>query len=233
MARTQRYSAYAFLTFLGIHGSTAVLSPLFLGVDSGNASLLLARTYFYQASPYTELLLIPGSLLLHVGSGLGLRLHRHFEQRERYGGKTPGSLSQWRWGNLSGITRTGLIALPTLALHTAVMRIVPYLVDGDSAQVALEYLAYGFHHSTWGRLVSGAFYTGFVGAVSYHVCFGLAQFLKVQRTRRTRRTVNAVAVGTTALWLGGVSRIVYESGKAGGYIGRHYEHFYKVFFRRV
>lgn len=231
VARTQKYSSYAFLTFLGVHSASSALSPLLFGVDSGNSSLLLARTYFYQATPHTELLLIPASLALHITSGLALRLHRHFRQRARYGGRSPASVSMWRWRNFSGVSRTGWIAVPFVAVHATLNRLVPLYVDGDSSQVTLEYLAYGFWQGRWAKWTSGAFYAGFVGLVSYHVVYGWANYLKVEERRR--KLVGMAAVGTAAVWLSGLARIVVESGKIGGYLGRHYEHLYKVFWRRL
>jgi len=232
LVRTQKYSAYAFLSFVGIHGCTAALSPLLLGVDSGNSSLLLARTYFYQATPYSELLLIPGTLVLHLASSVALRVHRHFAQRARYGGRAPLSLSTWRWRNFSAVSRTGWIAVPFLAAHAALMRLVPLWVDGDSSQVGLEYLAHGFWQGRWGKWIGGAFYVGFVGVASHHIVYGLAGYWKVPPQRK-RKLLGAATVGTAALWLGGLSRVVVQSGRVGGYLGRHYDHFYQVFFRRV
>ncbi|PUU72169.1 hypothetical protein B9Z19DRAFT_1197722, partial [Tuber borchii] len=107
LTRTQKYSSYAFTSFLGIHATTASITPLILGLDAGNSALLLARTYYYQASPYIEMLLIPGSLALHIGSGFALRAYRSYQQHQRYGGKPPKSVSQWRWRNFSGVSLAG------------------------------------------------------------------------------------------------------------------------------
>lgn len=230
LARTQKYSSYAFLTFLTVHGATAAVSPLLFGIDSGNSSLLLARTYFYQATPYTELLLIPGSLALHIASGLSLRIYRHFSQKSRYGGRIPPALSMWRWRNFSGISRTGWVALPGVVLHAGLMRLVPWWIDGDSSQISLEYFAYGFFRGKWSKWVGGAFYAVFVGSVSYHVVYGLARYWGVAVERR-KKVLNAAVVAAAGVWMAGLARIVVHSGKVGGYLGRRFEEFYRVFFR--
>ncbi|KAI5778889.1 hypothetical protein EDC01DRAFT_621995 [Geopyxis carbonaria] len=228
--RTQKYSSYAFLTFLLIHGSTAAATPLLLGVPAGNSALLLARTYFYQATPLVEAVLIPGALAVHVASGLGLRAYRGAQQRQRYGGSVPASIGVWRWRNISAISKAGIIAVPAVAAHAGLLRVLPLLVDGDSSNVTLEYLAHGFWRGKWAGVVGGVFYAGFVGAVSFHVVYGLAQWWKV--SARRRKGVAAAAVGVAVVWLGGLGRVV-GAGKQGGYIGRHYEKLYRVFFGRI
>lgn len=172
VARTQKYSSYAFASFLGIHATTASLTPLIFGLDSGNSSLLLARTYYYQSHPYVELFLIPGSLLLHIGSGLGLRAYRHYQQRKRYGGRPPAALAQWRWRNFSSMSLVGWTMVPFVAAHAILLRAVPLLVDGGSHEVTLEYLGHGFSLGPWGWWAWSGFYTVMVGLVSYHVVSG-------------------------------------------------------------
>ena len=112
------------------------------------------------------------------------------------------------------------------------MRLVPLMVDGDSSQVGLEYLAYGFWKHPWGKVVGTVFYAGFVGVVSYHVVYGwMVHYLKV--SDRRRKYVLGAAVGTAVVWLSGLARIVVESGEASGYMGRHYEKLYRVLFNRL
>jgi hypothetical protein len=229
LARTQKYSSYAFLSFLGVHAATTAVSPLLLGVDSANATLLLARTYFYQSSPWVELALIPGSLALHVASGVGLRVYRHFSQKERYGGSIPPALSMWRWRNISGVSRAGWVAAPGVVAHAALMRLVPLWVDGDSSQVGLEYFAYGFWMGKWGKWVGAAFYGVFIGSMSYHVVYGLAKYWNVPEKRR-RKLLGAAALASAVVWLAGMGRVVLEAEKVGGYLGRHYEGLYRTFF---
>lgn len=233
-----------------MHGATAAATPLVFGVDAGNSSLLLARTYFYQSSCLAEAVLVPGALGLHVAAGLALRWHRARRQRARYGGsggRIPRSVSLWRWANLSAVSRTGWLAVPLVAAHATVTRLVPLCVDGDSALVSLDYLAYGFWRpvawlggSSVGRLATpwlgAAVYAVFVGLVSYHSVHGLAGYLAGNRpapdddndgsARRTRRIANMAAAGTAAVWLAGLARVVVGAGKAGGYLGRHYERLY-------
>jgi len=170
--------------------------------------------------------------VLHLASSVALRVHRHFAQRARYGGRAPLSLSTWRWRNFSAVSRTGWIAAPFLAAHAALMRLVPLWIDGNSSQVGLEYLAHGFWQGRWGKWICGAFYVGFVGVASHHIVYGLASYWKVPPQRK-RKLLGAATVGTAALWLGGLSRVVVQSGRVEGYLGRHYDHFYQVFFRRV
>ncbi|CCX33207.1 hypothetical protein FPQ18DRAFT_405788 [Pyronema domesticum] len=230
LTRTQKYTSYLFLSFLGVHASTAALSPLLSNLDSSNPSLLLARTYYYQSTPTIEALLIPGSLALHITSGLGLRLYRHLRQRHRYGGSVPASVSMWRWRNFSTLSRTGYLAIPFVALHAGLNRLIPLWVDGDSSQIGLEFVAFGFYEGEWGKWIGGAFYAGLIGLVSYHTVFGWSYWMKV--SERRRKLVGAAAVGVAAVWAGGLAKVVVE-GKVGGYLGRHYEKLYRVFWRAI
>jgi hypothetical protein len=137
----------------------------------------------------------------------------------------------WRWRNFSTLSRTGYLAIPFVALHAGLNRLIPLWVDGDSSQIGLEFLAYGFYEGEWGRWIGGAFYAGLVGLVSYHTVFGWAYWMKV--SERRRKLVGAAAVGVAAVWLGGLAKVVVESGKVGGYLGRHYEKLYNVFWRVI
>jgi len=178
-----------------------------------------------------RLLLIPGALCTHVASGLSLRLYRYFKQWQRYGSRPPKSVDVWRWHNFSGVSRAGWLAIPAVVAHGVLMRVVPLAVDGDSSEIGLEYLAYGFWRGNWGKWIGGVFYTGFVGVVSYHVVCGWASYLKVHPRRRNM--VLGAAATWAAVWLAGLGRVVAGSGKVGGYMGRHYEQLYRIFFRRL
>lgn len=230
LTRTQKYSSYVFSGFLGIHGATAALSPLVFGVDAGNASIVLARTYFYQSYPLVEALLVPGSLAVHVSSGLALRILRRRQQTVRYGGSPPASISPWRWQNLTWTSITGWAAIPFVAAHAALLRGIPLYVDGDSSQIGLEYLGHGFNHGRWVKLAGYAFYGALAGLMSYHVVYGWSKYWQVS-TRR-RNALRSTALGAAGVWLGGVA-VVASSGPVRGYLGRHYDHLYRVFFRRV
>ncbi|CUS10905.1 unnamed protein product [Tuber aestivum] len=228
LTRTQKYSSYAFTSFLGIHATTASITPLILGLDAGDSSLLLARTYYYQATPYIEMLLIPGSLALHIGSGFALRAYRSYQQRQRYGGKPPKSVSQWRLKNFSGASLAGYVMIPFVALHAALLRGVPLWVDGDSSQIGLEFLAHGFSIGKWGKWIGAGFYTAMVGLVSYHVVYGWAKYLKV--SPRNRRITAGTAMMVAGAWLSGLCVVVSRSGPVRGFLGRHHDRLYNVFF---
>ncbi|KAL7269609.1 hypothetical protein RUND412_007712 [Rhizina undulata] len=228
LTKTQKYSSYAFSTFLGLHATTVSFIPLLSSLEASNSSILLARTYFYQSSPWIELLLIPGTLLLHVGSGLGLRIYRDFQQRQRYGGAPPSAVSQWSLRNFSAISLTGWISVPFVAAHAALLRGVPLRVDGDSSQIGIEFMAHGFRRGRWGRFIGWGFYGVMVGMMSYHVVFGWTKWLKVNP--RKRRLTTGTAVALAGAWLSGLYVVVSRAGPVKGYLGRHYDHLYSVFF---
>ena len=171
LARTQRYSSYAFTSFLSLHFTTTALVPLVTrSVHTADSSLLLARTV-YQSQPTLEYLLIPCSLGVHILSGVGLRLRRHYLARKRYG-QAPSFWARQSW---SPTSVAGWVLVPPLAAHAIVLRIVPLLVEGSSADVGLGYVSHGFayHSRRLAWWLNAGFYTGFVTVACFHVVNGM------------------------------------------------------------
>ncbi|KAI5794438.1 hypothetical protein DFH27DRAFT_484868, partial [Peziza echinospora] len=226
VTRTQRYSSYAFTSFLGLHFTTTSLIPLStLSITSGSSSLLLARV-FYQSSPLVETILIPGTLAVHILSGLALRIRRHRLATKRYGGPP----KFWSRKNFTGTAIAGWILLPAVALHAVVLRVVPWWVDGDSGEVGLEYVAHGFSHGgRLGKWLSSAYYIGFVGIASYHVVHGFAKYFRI----RSKRRLNIVAALISTAWLSGLFAVIVRAGASVGYLGKKYDQYYDTFYNGV
>ena len=102
VSRIQRVSSYTFTLFASLHLATTSLVPLTQYLLAGSATTsrlatavaasdgaLLAVREIYQA-PYTEPVLVGLPILLHVGSGVAMRLLRWRQNLARYGGATPG-----------------------------------------------------------------------------------------------------------------------------------------------
>ncbi|TGZ82060.1 hypothetical protein EX30DRAFT_213944 [Ascodesmis nigricans] len=230
LSQTQKYSSYTFLTFLGIHFTTTALTPLLLPLDSANSSLLLTRTYFYQATPLTEAILVPGSLAVHIASGLLLRALKYRTARKNYGGQVPSSVSPFRWRNLTKIAKTGWVLVPLVAAHAVLLRWLPLVVDGDSSSVGLEYVGWGFLRGLKSAVVSGVAYTALVGVGMWHTLGGVAEWWKVRDSRR-RTVVTGTQVVMGAVWLAGVGRVVWGSRGVRQFAERQFEGLYRVFLR--
>lgn len=232
VSQTQKYSSYTFLAFLGVHFTSTALTPLLLPLDRANATLLLTRTYFYQASPATEAILIPASLGIHIASGLLLRTVKHRTARTRYGGRVPASVSPFRWRNFSTLAKTGWVLAPLAVAHAVLLRWVPLSVDGDSSGIALEYAGWAFVRSLKSAVVAGAAYTALLGLGAWHVVGGVAEWWKVPERKRGT-VVRAGQLGLGAVWLAGLVRVVMGSRGVRGFAERQYEVLYRVFLRRV
>jgi len=103
------------------------------------------------------------------------------------------------------------------------------MVDGDSSQVQLEYLAHGFNINWLAKVTGYAVYTAFVGLVSYHAVSGWARYMKV--SPRKQKITQGTTIVIAGVWLSGLVSIVERSGAVTGYLGRIYDQYYRVFFR--
>ncbi|KAI3406523.2 hypothetical protein KGF56_000655 [Candida oxycetoniae] len=74
--KLQKYSAYTFLSFLGIHLTSVVIVPIFpISKDIKEEVFSLAKAV-YQGIPFYEPFVIFGSGIVHVLSGIALRFCR-------------------------------------------------------------------------------------------------------------------------------------------------------------
>ncbi|KAF8461266.1 hypothetical protein BDZ91DRAFT_737615 [Kalaharituber pfeilii] len=228
LTRTQRYSAYTFTSFLGLHFTAVSLSPLLTPPPS--PSLILLTRPYYQSPPLLEALLIPVSLTTHVLSGVLLRLRRHFLATARYGHAPP----FFTKANFPALSVTGYLLVPLITLHATVTRVIPLFVSGDSSSVDLSLVAHGFnYHTSTPRLgwwLSATYYVSFVGIASWHVVHGFAKFLKL---RTHKRRLNMIAACVAGAWLGGLAGVVRGRGRAVGYLGTVYDEYYEVFWSRI
>ena len=73
---------------------------------------------------------------------------------------------------------TGWMLVPPLTTHAVILRVVPLLVDGSSADVGLGYVAHGFayHGRRLAWWLNAGFYTGFVAVACFHVVNGMFFF---------------------------------------------------------
>ncbi|KAI1502067.1 hypothetical protein F5X99DRAFT_380502 [Biscogniauxia marginata] len=258
LTRIQRYSSYTFTFFAGLHFTNTALIPLiYRSVPYSEPFLLLTRE-LYQTS-LTEPLLVGLPVLAHVTSGLAIRLIRRRQNINRYyGGATPGmwalhhsssstnSSSNSRrnshtrvWPPLSTVSLSGYALLPLLASHVFVNRVLPLVVEGDSSNVGLQYVAHGFAREGLPPWVA---YSLLLSVGVGHMVWGAAKWLDfapppnwarntVDRVARKRQRRAAWALrGAVALvagvWAAGGLGVVARAGKADGWLGGVYDGIY-------
>ena len=64
------------------------------------------------------------------------------------------------------------------------------------------------------------------GVASWHVVHGFAKYWRVKSCRR-------VTLGMAGTWLSGLVSLIASAKRAGGFLGRKYDEFHGVLFRRV
>ncbi|KAF2236143.1 hypothetical protein EV356DRAFT_575355 [Viridothelium virens] len=238
LLRTQKYSTYAFSLFTTFHLTNTALLPLLTrSLPPCEPYLLLTRPY-YQ-SPLAEPVLITLPLLLHLTSGVALRLLRRHRQVQNFGAETRAERKQLRWPPVSGTSMLGFALVPLVAAHAALNRGVPLAVAGGSSDVGLGYVGHGF-----ARLpgVSWVAYAALIGVGVWHAVWGWARWLgwtpgqvgggdgaEERALRRKRRwySVNGVAAVVAGVWAAGGLGVVGRGGLVGGWLGKEYDELYR------
>lgn len=252
VTRIQRYSSYTFSVFAGLHlANTSIIPLIYRSVPYSEPFLVMARE-IYQ-TPLTEPLLIGLPVLAHVASGLALRLVRRKQNLRRYGNAAAhqlvehrGQSRSWAWPPLSNISASGYLFLGLLAAHVAVNRAVPLIVEGDSSNVGLQYVAHGFARAApYLQVQAWPSYAALVYFAAGHMVWGWAKWFGVapvplaswqeehalaphvrRRRRRAWWAVQGSAVAVAALWAAGGLGVVAKAGRAGGWLGSVYDGMY-------
>ncbi|KAG5419448.1 hypothetical protein I9W82_003215 [Candida metapsilosis] len=80
--RIQKYSAYTFVTFLGIHATSVILVPIIPVDKELKQQVFSLAKAVYQDIPFFETIAIIGASLVHIGAGFGLRLLRGYKKHQ-------------------------------------------------------------------------------------------------------------------------------------------------------
>ncbi|KAI0410662.1 hypothetical protein F5X98DRAFT_87421 [Xylaria grammica] len=254
LTRIQRYSSYTFTFFAGLHFTNTSLIPLLYRSVPYSEPFLLMTRELYQTR-LTEPLLVGLPVLAHVVSGVGIRLLRRNQNKRRYHGDA--GLGFWEsktalssptaspsasriWPAVSRIAISGYAYTALLASHVAMNRVLPLVVDGDSSNIGLGYVAHGFaRHAPSAYLA----YALLLSVGAGHMVWGMARWLdfappanwkkitfdKPTRSRRRRAwwAVNAAAASLAALWAAGGLGVVARAGPAHGWLATVYNAIYE------
>ncbi|KAI1418933.1 hypothetical protein F5Y12DRAFT_780470 [Xylaria sp. FL1777] len=259
LTRIQRYSSYTFTFFAGLHFANTSLIPLIYRSVPYSEPFLLMTRELYQTR-LTEPLLVGVPVLAHVVSGLTVRLLRRSQNKKRYhGDASPGfwdlarsktslsssstshsSLSRI-WPAFNNIAASGYVYAVLLASHVGMNRILPLIVDGDSSNIGLAYVAHGFARHAPSAYVA---YALLLSVSAGHMVWGMARWLDLappanwkkitfdKPTRRLRRrawwAINATAVSLAALWAAGGLGVVARAGPAQGWLATVYNNIYEL-----
>lgn len=241
MSRVQRYSSITFSIFTSIHFANTSLIPLVTRSAPASETYLLQARELYQTS-LSEPLLVAAPVLAHVASGLALRLLRRSQNARRYANDaaiTAGRPGVRIWPRVSWISASGYAFAVFFAAHVALNRVVPLVVEGDSSDIGLAYVAHGFaRHAA----VSTVGYVGLLAAGCGHMVWGAAKWLGIAppspsrgdahqfvdaRTEKARRRVwlgiNATSAAVALVWAAGGLGVVARGGLSPGWVGKLYD----------
>ncbi|KAK3337808.1 hypothetical protein B0T19DRAFT_82994 [Cercophora scortea] len=254
LTRIQRYSSYTFSVFASLHLVTTSIIPFVArSVPASESYLLLARE-IYQTT-LSEPLLVCLPIVAHVGSGIALRLLRRAHNVRRYYGDDHGGHKHSEkktlsirnaWPSVSYIAISGYGFAVAVAAHVFVNRALPLLVEGDSANIGLAYVAHGFARHP---LVSWVSYGALLGLGCGHMVWGWAKWFGIaqragwklerhtgnaavdrqvkKRRRRMLLGINAVAAAGVVAWAAGGLGVVAKGGLTLGWVGKLYDGLYE------
>ncbi|CUM54747.1 uncharacterized protein AC631_01785 [Debaryomyces fabryi] len=249
LLKVQKYSAYTFSSFLGLHLTSVVIVPG-LGVP-----MLLGQEIFemsravYQSIPYFENLVIIGSSVCHIFSGIGIRIIRNYiksgqnhhsklvhepviknDERDDIGlggitgliglGYRKSMISRLIPG-LSPLLFSGYLLLPLIGYHFTKFRHIPNVIDGDSSLINLEYITYYLNKSPLEKVGNAINYIALMGLVVVGSYHFVSGFLKLNH----KYSLNYKKLGYSFIGglsiLGCISLVRFKSlPLAEGFIGK-------------
>lgn len=236
LLKTQKYSAYGFLAFFGLHISSTVVAPG-LGVSMGASQDYFEITRNIYLLPLFEYPIVHCCAFIHVFSGIGIRVLRLIsaskkhrvvaerdiiiqdERRDDIGLGGIGSIfgfgfkKSWissTFPSLTPLTFSGYVMGTALAYHTWKMKWAPTLVDGDSSLITLSYVTHYLHRAVNGKTLAAFNFVmlGLLLWVSlYHVVSGLFKFRR-QFSPRAKKIAYGIITVFTSLSLISIGRMM-------------------------
>ncbi|CAG91095.2 DEHA2G23980p [Debaryomyces hansenii CBS767] len=254
LLKVQKYSAYTFSSFLGLHLTSVVIVPG-LGVPMPLAQEIFEMSRaVYQSIPHFENLIIIGSSICHVCSGIGIRLIRsRLKEGEKHrsklvyepviknderddiglGGITGliglgyrKSMISRLIPGLSPLSFSGYLLLPLIGYHFTKFRQIPSVIDGDSSLINLDYITYYLNKSRLEKIGNVINYVALMGLVVIGSYHFVSGYLKLNH----KYSLNYKKIGYTFIGglsiLGCISLIRFKSlPLVEGFIGKSFTNY--------
>lgn len=249
LLKVQKYSAYTFASFLGLHLTSVVVIPgLGVPMPVGQDVFEMSRAV-YQSIPQFENIVILGSSICHVCSGIGIRFIRNYikeqsnhhsklvhepviknDERDDIGlggitgliglGYRKSIISRLVPG-LTPLQFSGYLLLPFISYHFTKFRYIPQIIDGDSSLINLEYITYYLKVSPLERAGRAINYIGLMGLVLIGSYHFVSGFLKLNRKYSLNYKKMGYGVISGLSVLGFISLMRFNSLQlADGFIGK-------------
>lgn len=221
----QKYLAYSFLGFFGLHIASTVFAPG-LGVRTPACNDLFEMCRSVYLVPLVEYTGVYAAAALHVASGVTLRLLRRPRRatKERDIIITDGHRDDIGLGGIGTVlglgfkkswvlthfpaftplTLSGYVMAAALGFHVFKMRLAPLRVDGDSLLVTLRYVTHYLHQSYYGPAGAAANYAMLallLWVSFYHVVSGLFKYRRQVSLRAKKIAYGIIATCTGVSFL--------------------------------
>lgn len=244
----QKYSAYSFLAFYGLHTASTVIVPG-LGLSPKVCQDVFEMARNVYMAPLLESTMVYATAGLHVAAGIVLRSVRLIMRRRRNTRKENNIIIQqedrddiglggigtifglgfkklWissTFPSLTPLTFSGYVMTATLAYHFAKMKLGPVAVDGDSSLVTLSYVTHYLHQSPFGAL--GCYFNyGMLALLLwvsfYHTVSGLFKYRR-QFSIRAKKIAYGIIAFMTGLSLISMTRIRHWELEV-GFLGKQF-----------
>lgn len=235
LGKAQKYSAYGFLAFFGLHLSSSIVAPA-IGVPAEKCQEFFEMTRAVYLLPLFEYPIVFGCAGIHVASGFAVRVLRLLMSKQKVrraresqiiiqddyrddiglGGLGTilglGFKKSWISANFPSftpLTFSGYVMALALGFHVYKMRLAPAAIDGDSSLINLNFVTHYLHQSFYGKV--GALFNYSMLALLlwvslYHMVSGLFKYRR-QFSLRAKKIAYGVIGFFTGLSLISITRL--------------------------
>lgn len=244
----QKYLAYGFLGFYGLHlASTVIVPGLGLSQQTCQDVFEMARNVYM--GPLMEPTMVYATGVLHVAAGVALRVGRSLARRDKRVRKETdiiikeenrddiglggigtifglGFKKLWissQFPSFTPLTFSGYIMTGALAYHFAKMKLGPVAIDGDSSLITLSYVTHYLHQSPYGSLgcyFNYAMLVLLLWVSFYHTVSGLFKYRR-QFSLRAKKIAYGIIAFMTALSVVSITRMRHWSLEV-GFLGKQF-----------
>lgn len=249
LLKTQKYAAYGFLSFFGLHiSSTVVTTGLGINATLSQNYFEMARAIYSRS--FFEYIFVYGCGIVHVLSGVIVRMLRFVSFLQKKSVTTERDIiindertkdidSEGLWSifgygfkklwifstipSLNPLTFSGYVMATALSYHLWKMKWAPTLVDGDTALINLKYVTHYLSRSVNGTALAAlnlSMLALLLWVSFYHIFSGLFKYRRQFSSKAKKIAYGVISVFTT-LSLLSIRRLMLWSVET-GFIGAQF-----------
>ncbi|PSK39562.1 hypothetical protein C7M61_001359 [Candidozyma pseudohaemuli] len=243
----QKYLAYGFLGFYGLHTASTVIIPG-IGISQSACQDVFEMCRNIYMAPLMEPTMVYATGIVHIGAGLALRILRLWakkrpkkketdiiikeENRDDIGLGGIGTIfglgfkKLWissTFPSFTPLTFSGYVLTAAVAFHIAKMKLGPVSVDGDSSLVTLSYVTHYLNQLPWGKVgnfVNYGMLALLLWVSFYHTVSGLFKYRR-QFSLRAKKIAYGVIAFLTGLSVISMTRLRHWDLEI-GFLGKQF-----------